>query len=1034
MSTNLLKIEEFIPSNYQLQWDGNSKTPIVYRSQYPQNLSTTVNDTWISALRKVTGVTELIGENYVRFNIVENDDAIALSIFPNSTIMLQGYESGNWLSSNIEEIVTLLHEISHEPLTDEDNFENQHNEIVEPKGICMKCDEKDTKLMICCENPQCNSWWHYTCDKLVVGKVKKIITYYCEFCRSDKMKIVYKAAKKLGSKINTNKRGVLPKGTPVTHPRRKRTIKSKSLKLKKPKATKNQSDLTCSTTTDHVSEKEMKTVNTSTSSKLDDVHLPTDMPISPIQQNQSLDESNCPNIQYDEVNDSFLEKLQQITDTQLIPQTPVNRDQESKRKPSRYQDSDPSPDGFEKQKASLFEVKPDQIYSSPLDEVEKQIAASSPTDAGNETQTRASTPSDEGEKQTTASSSADEGENQTTASIFRTTHHKVCNNSSHHKPIVSDDQVSINHTSFKPVACQPQTTHSYNNLLQSEEVTPAVERVDPNERNISPEQPAFDPEILNLMNDEIKALYANNSKLKNDIEIMKLKESEMSAKYEATMDRLALADAELLSECRSSPNDDKRHRLEHRNQKETVKEFKKLEKKYLEVKKQLSETCDEKDKLKLDLAKCTHQRENMGNILEDVMRKDNDTAKLAEAKVLEARAKEELSKMVDTNEKLKEKVKEYQKSVLKLKTSYSTLEKENETLKREKDIDEGIKANNKLLIELAKGKIKTLEDEIAKLVQINFTDKLSPSTKESNTNQSDTGEDAFITINEHQPTSHPSDSRDLNHPAPGEGMGEVNYQEETHSPHPSSPHNDEEIFNYNHPDEEIDDYNNRETVVIYSSKYSETDMASSRIRAWQLIGSPKSAKKKPINQLSAHPITLQNRFDPLAPRYTNNQQPPQSVPTRIDPLQHHHLELRNNTIPEQLHEYRQSMMAIYHNPPPTINNLNPVKLSEENSRQDKVDIRVCPYYLKGNCLYGNRCRNLHPDPTAKNSNTGYWVRGYTPLKTSNTPITSVTTEPQLTNSASRKKSIPCRYFIQNRCKHSKDTCVYSHTHPLTQRK
>ena len=610
-------------------------------------------------------------------------------------------------------------------------------------------------------------------------------------------------------------------------------------------------------------------------------------------------------------------------------------------------------------------------------------------------QTTASPSADENEKQTTASS--DKGVKQTPAvssnGVKQTTASSLSDNGETNIRVNSDQSKKL-----AEITPQPSTDLSLStSMLGNTSQTANLE--------------ILNPEIPNIVNEEIKALYESNIKLKNEIGKMKLKETEMSAKYEATMDRLALADAELLSECRSSPNDDKKHRLEHRNQKDTVKEFKKLEKKYLEVKKQLSETCDEKDQLKVDLVKCEHQRETIGNILEDVMRKNNDTGKLAEAKVLEAGAKEELSKVVDTNEKLKEKIKEHQKTVSKLKTSYSTLEKENETLKREKDLDEGIKANNKLLIELAREKIKTLEDEIAKLIQINFSDKSSPSTEEN----------SFITIDELQPSSHYPDSRDLNHSESNEDI----HQAETQSLHPPSSDDNEEIEEYDH----------FESVVIYSSKYSQADMASSRIRTWQLIGSPKSTKKKPTNQLSAHPITLQNRFEPIASRSSeetsSNQQPPQAVPTRIDPLQHHHIEPRNSTISEQLQEYRQSMKAIYHNPPPKINNYNHIKVAEENYRQEKIDRRACQYYLKGTCKYGNRCYNIHPDLT---DNTGYWLRGFTPLKTSNTPNTSVITEPQLTNTASRKKSIPCRYFIQNRCKHSKDTCNYSHTHPLTLRK
>ena len=63
------------------------------------------------------------------------------------------------------------------------------------------------------------------------------------------------------------------------------------------------------------------------------------------------------------MSDSFLEKLQQIKDTKLIPQTPIN--QKSKKTPSNYQDSDPSSstDCFEKQKDSLIEIKSD--YTPP---------------------------------------------------------------------------------------------------------------------------------------------------------------------------------------------------------------------------------------------------------------------------------------------------------------------------------------------------------------------------------------------------------------------------------------------------------------------------------------------------------------------------------------------------------------------------------------------------------------------------------------------------------------------------------------------
>ena len=85
-------IRKWIPKNYSLEWKGTLNSPLVYRSQVLKPSATTLIKAWIEALRKATGISELEEEKYTRFNVQMNDETIAISIYKNSTVMMQGHE------------------------------------------------------------------------------------------------------------------------------------------------------------------------------------------------------------------------------------------------------------------------------------------------------------------------------------------------------------------------------------------------------------------------------------------------------------------------------------------------------------------------------------------------------------------------------------------------------------------------------------------------------------------------------------------------------------------------------------------------------------------------------------------------------------------------------------------------------------------------------------------------------------------------------------------------------------------------------
>jgi hypothetical protein len=83
----------------------------------------------------------------------------------------------------------------------------------------------------------------------------------------------------------------------------------------------------------------------------------------------------------------------------------------------------------------------------------------------------------------------------------------------------------------------------------------------------------------------------------------------------------------------------------------------------------------------------------------------------------------------------------------------------------------------------------------------------------------------------------------------------------------------------------------------------------------------------------------------------------------------------------------------------------PLSDSSASSGQDSNTPKVCPFFLKGDCRYGDRCRNMHVKLTPNVSN-----------------------KKKLINEESLEKfsRIPCKYYRQGHCPFG-DACYYLHS-------
>ena len=95
-------LRKLIPEKYLLV----NTNPIVIRSLMPRKLSSALNEVWVSALIEATAVNEIRSDKYIRFNVTENDDTVAISIYPTNTIMIQGHEAISLATKIMENFCT----------------------------------------------------------------------------------------------------------------------------------------------------------------------------------------------------------------------------------------------------------------------------------------------------------------------------------------------------------------------------------------------------------------------------------------------------------------------------------------------------------------------------------------------------------------------------------------------------------------------------------------------------------------------------------------------------------------------------------------------------------------------------------------------------------------------------------------------------------------------------------------------------------------------------------------------------------------
>ena len=108
MYTESKELLNTAPIKYQLEYEGGENEPVRYKciAETSQSQTELLKSGWIKAIRKVTGLVEVErpDKKFIRFN-VKDDQSVAISIFPNGTVMMQkGPEAVAWIGRNMKKI------------------------------------------------------------------------------------------------------------------------------------------------------------------------------------------------------------------------------------------------------------------------------------------------------------------------------------------------------------------------------------------------------------------------------------------------------------------------------------------------------------------------------------------------------------------------------------------------------------------------------------------------------------------------------------------------------------------------------------------------------------------------------------------------------------------------------------------------------------------------------------------------------------------------------------------------------------------
>ncbi|KAL0490917.1 zinc finger CCCH domain-containing protein [Acrasis kona] len=142
--------------------------------------------------------------------------------------------------------------------------------------------------------------------------------------------------------------------------------------------------------------------------------------------------------------------------------------------------------------------------------------------------------------------------------------------------------------------------------------------------------------------------------------------------------------------------------------------------------------------------------------------------------------------------------------------------------------------------------------------------------------------------------------------------------------------------------------------------------------------------------------------------YAHEQQPVDQLSSSMEKIQLYHQQnlyqqhlqqqITNNSFILQNHMLLQQDISPSSSPP--------LSDSSQSSQEAENLPKVCPFFLKGSCLYGDRCRNSHVKP-------------------------AINGKKKLINEESLEKfsKIPCKYFRQGHCPFG-DACYYLHMEPI----
>ena len=139
------KILNSLPARYKLEWGMLPNSPIRFKTVTTKETAQILNDIWAKIISKYTNSDIVHLKKYKRICVVNNDETVAISMFPNNTIMFQGNQAASWMNDHIEEIARKVENEIEDRKTELDQAEESDlsSTSLNLQGMCAICDQKD---------------------------------------------------------------------------------------------------------------------------------------------------------------------------------------------------------------------------------------------------------------------------------------------------------------------------------------------------------------------------------------------------------------------------------------------------------------------------------------------------------------------------------------------------------------------------------------------------------------------------------------------------------------------------------------------------------------------------------------------------------------------------------------------------------------------------------------------------------------------------------------------------------------------------